>query len=135
MLEITCGPRPLRGRPPRFAFGAAFVGALLLLLCCGGGLDNHELACEEAVSRLVACCPGFDDRGITCVFRASGDGCDSETHYPAISEPQSECIRATSCADLVAHGVCKRAESARAYTVSSSEYDTTYEGTEAKVCP
>jgi hypothetical protein len=81
---------------------------IALTFACGDALKQDELDCEEAVSSLEGCCPGFDAKQIQCISQQS---CDS-SQYPAISEEQSACIRAESCAQLVASGVCQRAQQA-----------------------
>jgi hypothetical protein len=93
----------LRGR-----YGSAVLtaAAVALVFACGDALQQDELDCEEAVSYLEGCCPGFDTRGLSCV----DNGCGG--HNPDISEPQSACIRAEGCHELVASGVCERAQQA-----------------------
>jgi hypothetical protein len=86
--------------------GLLTAGTLALVFACGDALQQDELDCEEAVSYLEGCCPGFDTRGLKCI----DDGCGG--HSPDISEPQSACIRAERCQALVASGVCRRAEQA-----------------------
>jgi hypothetical protein len=51
------------------------------------------------------------------------DGCSG--HIPDISERQSACIRAESCQELVANGVCQHAQQALAGS----------NGTAKEVCP
>src|SRR5258706_11886193 len=100
----ACGSHSAR-HAKRAVSGVVSVAVLLALLCCGG-LDEEELSCEEAVSRLDECCPSFDDRAIDCVYK--GGGCVNK--HPAISGSQSRCIRAMSCGDLASRGVCARAQ-------------------------
>jgi hypothetical protein len=95
----------LRGRYGSAALSAA---AVALVFACGDALQQDELDCEEAVSYLEGCCPGFDTRGLRCV----DDGCGGQV--PDISEQQSACIRAESCQELVANGVCQRVQPAAA---------------------
>jgi hypothetical protein len=84
------------------------AAAVALLFACGDALQQDELDCEEAVSHLEGCCRGFNSSGLRCVDK---QGCDS-SEYPDISEQQSACIRAESCQELVATGVCERAQNA-----------------------
>lgn len=81
--------------------------AVLVLLSCGD-MRQDELDCEEAVSHLASCCPGFDSSAIECFYVS---GCTSN-EYPAISIPQSQCIRGEDCSRLVTTGVCSRAQDA-----------------------
>jgi hypothetical protein len=84
--------------------GLSTAGTLALVFACGDALQQDELDCEEAVSYLEGCCAGSDTRAVRCI----DDGCSG--HHPDISEPQSACIRAESCQELVATGVCQRAQ-------------------------
>jgi hypothetical protein len=63
---------------------------------------EDELECEEAVSRLSHCCPGFDSTRYRCIYTA---GCHSDTQ-PDISVENARCIRRESCAALVTSGAC-----------------------------
>ena len=85
---------------------ALTAAAVALVFACGDALQQDELDCEEAVSYLEGCCPGFDTRALRCV----DDGCGG--NRPDISEAQSACIRAESCQELVGTGVCQRAQQA-----------------------
>lgn len=94
----------MKARRPWAGFAAAlFIGAPL---ACGD-MKQDELDCEEAVAHLQDCCPGFDARRIECLH---SDGCTPER--PAISIPQSQCIRGENCGELVSSGVCGRAQDA-----------------------
>src|SRR5271166_522110 len=92
----------------RRRYGSALItaGSVALVFACGDALQQDELDCEEAVSYLEGCCAGFDTSALRCV----DDGCGG--HLPDISEPQSACIRTESCRELVATGVCERAQTA-----------------------
>ena len=103
----------------RFAILTALT--VLLFLSCGDTLRNDELDCEEAVSHLEHCCPGFDSSGVSCVWQSHG--CDGST--VEIDSAQSQCIRNRSCAELVASGVCDRESQAAADPYARS----------AEVCP
>jgi hypothetical protein len=94
--------------------GTAFVtaGILAVLFACGNPLLQEELDCEEAVSVLDKCCPGFAGSLLQCEYTSDCSG----TTYPAISEDQSACIRGESCDTLRSSGVCDRAQQARSYT-------------------
>jgi hypothetical protein len=95
--------RVLRGR---YGSAVLIAPAVALVFACGDALQQDELDCEEAVSYLEGCCAGFDTRSLRCV----DDGCGGQ--QPDISESQSACIRARSCEELVASGVCQRAQQA-----------------------
>jgi uncharacterized membrane protein len=84
--------------------------AFAVLLACGDELSEGELDCEEAVAYLEGCCPGFSSASMSCVY-GSGPGCSGTS--PDISIPESQCIRATSCSELVESGVCQRVQQPR----------------------
>ena len=108
----------LRGR---YASAVITAGAVALVFACGDALQQDELDCEEAVSHLQDCCRGLATSGVRCVDH---QGCDY-SEYPDISEQQSACIRAESCQELVANGVCQHAQQALAGS----------NGTAKEVCP
>jgi hypothetical protein len=98
--------------------------ALTLLLLVGlfvacTGIREDELACEDAVSYLQECCPGFSASNVDCTY-AQGE-CDVGTVYPEISISQSACVRGESCAELRSTGVCARAIAVPAGTTWSNE--------------
>jgi hypothetical protein len=76
------------------------LGALPMTQC----LRQDEAECEEAVARLVECCPGFDPKAINCEY-VQGD-CAVGVVYPSLSAPDSECILGKSCDALTAQKVC-----------------------------
>jgi hypothetical protein len=82
-------------------------------------LSADELDCEEAVSVLEHCCPGFVGSALSCV--ETQQGCSGGT-TPALSTQDSACIRGESCAELVSTSVCTRAQQARSCT--SGGYDS-----------
>lgn len=119
---------------------------------CGGGddkdVDENQfrtdvLWCEEALSRLTDCCPGFDPVRVECNFYFSHDpGCGKPTTQqiePALSTAESECIRDTGCEVLRSTGVCTRAQEAKSpnLTAHTDEGMTTNTGTTRgpQVCP
>ncbi|MDB4945518.1 MAG: hypothetical protein JWP97_5052 [Labilithrix sp.] len=130
-----------------------FVGSLL---ACRWD-DGHErdddnfradvIACEDALARLVTCCPRFDAKPVRCEYLYESDeGCGSTTTdstAPALDEAESRCVRETGCDELVASGVCERAQAARArethVTTEHADGATTTSGTPAtaheQVCP
>jgi hypothetical protein len=89
----------------RIGRGTVLAGAIALLFACGQALRQDELDCEEAVSYLTRCCPGFAGVGVQCIY---DEGCDTGQE-PEIAEDTSACIRSRSCAELVSSGVCARA--------------------------
>ncbi|HEY3450198.1 MAG TPA: hypothetical protein VGK67_27840 [Myxococcales bacterium] len=91
-----------RRNPVLIAVG---LTALLALTC---GIREDELRCEEAVAHLADCCPGFDPTQIDCYYST---GCG--TIYPVIDIQESRCVSGMKCEDLVAAGVCSRAQAAR----------------------
>lgn len=85
------------------------TAAVVALYACGT-MREDEQYCEEAVSRLVGCCPGFDLTQISCQY---SEGCTgSNDQFPALTIEESECIRDRSCDQLRA-GICARAQMAR----------------------
>jgi hypothetical protein len=104
--------------------------AIAVLFACGAPLRQDELDCEEAVSVLASCCPGFQDSQLQCVYNAAG--C-SGTTYPALTMGDSSCIRSETCATLVSSGVCSRAQSARSYVLGDSSEPNASQP--APVCP
>ena len=99
----------LRNLPFSFVAFAIVVGTF----ACGDGLRQDELDCEEAVSHLDECCPGFQATSrIQCMY--DDQGCGNVTE-PAIPEDVSSCIRNESCEELAtAGGVCDRVTAAQA---------------------
>ncbi len=103
-----------------------------VLFACGDPLRQDELDCEEAVSVLEGCCPGFYGSELQCVYSAP-QTCGPTT-YPALSEDAAACIRGESCSQLVSSGVCARAQAARAYEQGGNT-PSTEDGQPAQVCP
>jgi hypothetical protein len=115
------------------------VGALL---ACGGGttVDDNNFRqdvfyCEEALGVLSSCCPSFAALGIPCQYSYSfapsntgGCGAGTTTEVdPALSLPESECILSTPCDELVANGVCARAQTASAYSNKDTSTGSNFE--------
>jgi hypothetical protein len=124
----------------KLLFGA--MAPLAVGVACGG-IHQDELDCEEAVTRLATCCPGFDSNIVGCESSqtTTTDGCNSTTTttYPALTSGEESCIRSEACGALVASGVCARAQAARQYVVVTTTGDsegTTQDGAgERGVCP
>jgi hypothetical protein len=95
------------------------LGIVALFAC--GHMDQDELDCEEAVSVLKDCCPGFDTSPVQCIHASNGCGAGTS---PALSQDDSACIRAESCGKLVSTGVCARAQAARACTFGGNDPST-----------
>lgn len=79
------------------------------------------IQCEEAVARLQRCCPSFDGSRVLCNYYFSFDKStcgptETRSINPALNLAESRCVIDTSCGDLVANGVCARAQEARTYT-------------------
>ncbi len=86
------------------------IGFVVLALYACGTMREDEQSCEEAVSRLIGCCPGFDANQVSCQY---SEGCTSDSdQFPAITVLDSECIRDRSCEQLRG-GICARAQLAR----------------------
>jgi len=124
----------------KLIFGA--LAPLAVGIACGG-IHQDEIDCEEAVSYLQQCCPGFDANAVGCQSSqtTTNDGCNTTTTtiYPALTPSEESCIRSESCEALVASGVCDRAQAAREYSVVTTAGDsseTTANGAEDPgVCP
>lgn len=113
---------------------AVSVVVCTLLACRFGSYGDSEVddsdmradvvECEDAVSKLQRCCPGFDGEPITCrYYFENNSGCGSSStrrEWPAIDLRESECIRNTDCAAMVDLRICERAQKARLRTFSSS---------------
>lgn len=76
----------------------------LSALVADGGLRQDEIECEEAVSYVQSCCPGFVSGTVACVHD-TGCGVTTDT---ALSISESECILAESCDEIVATGLCAK---------------------------
>jgi hypothetical protein len=96
------------------------VGALL---ACGS-IRQDEFICENAVSHLQECCPGFDPHAIVCSYDQS---CIGGATYPELDATQSDCILGQSCDTLRAYGVCDRASALPDHGLGEA-------GTSAPVC-
>jgi len=110
----------------KLSFGVGF--ALLLTTAMAWGESEKDdnnfqkdvIECEEALARLDKCCPDFDSTRVLCnYFYSFNSGCGSSTEErvsPALSEPESKCIRDTDCETMKAKGVCRRAQEAQTYS-------------------
>jgi hypothetical protein len=94
----------------------SFLAAAILLALATRCLRPDEMYCENAVQRLVDCCPDSMVRQISCEYV---EGCG--VTYPAISEDDARCIAGASCASLMADGVCAAAATAQPRSGSSQE--------------
>jgi hypothetical protein len=102
--------RPRNVTVPLLAIG------LGVALACTNGEDDEQFreevfVCEEAVARLESCCPGFDARSVPCVFyRSTGcSGNQSIVRDPALDTRQADCILDSSCDQIRAADMCRRA--------------------------
>ena len=77
---------------------------------CGGGFDEREIECEEAVSRLLECCPTLDHSRIYCHI----DGCNGATN-PTLTLDDSMCILNQTCGSITSANVCGRVEAHASY--------------------
>ncbi|MBX3228927.1 MAG: hypothetical protein KIT84_41650 [Labilithrix sp.] len=86
--------------------------------------------CEEAIGRLLECCPGFVAGVVHCTYLSeeSTSGCDFSTTVttePAFGVDESLCILGSTCETLRDSGVCARAQVAAPYvSVSRSSIDS-----------
>lgn len=109
-------------------------------------LREDVLFCEDALARLQTCCPGFDPTKVSCLYHdhtTVGCGGSARDHAsPALSLSESQCIRDRACGELVASGVCARAQDATPYTQTSNtnyvegrDPTTTSSSAHPPVCP
>lgn len=83
-------------------------------------LTGEVVSCEEAIGHLEKCCPDFDAvRDGQCVddkYKKTGGGCvyddytSTTTGYrlPEMTLAESQCVRTSSCDELIAKGICDR---------------------------
>ena len=105
----------------------ALLAALVLPLACGL-IPQDELECEQAVSHLAECCPGFQTQRLVC---ATEGGCGSHTS-PSLDIGDSECLNRLDCNELRLGGYCVAAQSAvRKHHSDGESHDTPHPA----VCP
>lgn len=63
---------------------------------------EDELQCEEAAAHISDCC-GSVPAGLACTYQE--DGCAGPA-YPSLNVEQSRCVRALSCGEVRAQGLC-----------------------------
>jgi hypothetical protein len=119
----------------RFGWSTGFTVALVvgLLLACNG-IRNDEFACEDAVSHLQQCCPGFTGSNVSCTYD-SYSGCSSGASFPDFTVDQSACVRSETCALLQSSGVCERALAIVANSGESGGYQDPSSASTVDVCP
>jgi hypothetical protein len=78
------------------------LGALLCSLSVHSGFRRDEVACEEAVARLIECCPerGFN---LSCYH---DNGC-GRGEVPDLELDHSNCIRDLLCTEINQRGLCE----------------------------
>jgi hypothetical protein len=89
---------PVRRGPGLAGAALAAVLAGFVVRCA----NPVELTCENAVQRLVDCCPGFDASALEC--RIPMTLCGGE--HTEIEGREARCIADASCDALVTHGTC-----------------------------
>ncbi len=117
---------PARSRG-RGGIVAIVIGVIVTIGVSCNGFREDEVECEQAVNRLKECCPEFVASQVDCSYREELDCGDHVTgrYYPAFSLEESRCVQSNSCADLVAKGVCTRAQTAKRPTTNSTTSATT----------
>lgn len=142
---MTATPR----RSRRWPVGVLLALGITAMMACYDGEDDREdtyqfrtsvVWCEEALARLVDCCPGFDGSRLECQYFYAFDdkGCGSSTErkiLPVFSTAESRCVRDTSCDALVENGVCARAQNARAPSSDVTIDPSSQESSSSKVVP
>lgn len=113
------------------SFSAILRRSLVVLVFAAplafGGLREDEVKCEEAVARLQTCCPGFEEIAtIRCEYSTI-----CGTTLPALYVPESECILAMECEDIVKSGICERTAHLQSPGTDSEGNSTSHE----EVCP
>jgi hypothetical protein len=104
----------------------------LSTLVADGGLSQVQLDCEEAVSYLQGCCPGFkQDETVAC---QTEQGCDTSTE-PALSISESQCIVALSCSEVVSRGICERVQNLPSPTTGEGGEGGSASTSSSLVCP
>jgi hypothetical protein len=127
---MTPPSRPSRRR----GRGALTITLLVAVLLGCTGIRQDEFVCEDAVSHLQECCPGFQAGNVDCSYDPGG--CESNAIYPEISIAQSACIRGESCNTLRSTGVCGRALAVPAGTTWSDRSESTSASPSfPQVCP
>lgn len=105
-------------RPTRAALVALSFSLTVRVASASSSDDDDNFradvfACEDAVSYLASCCPGFSPGNVRCVHsRHTSSGCDVYTKYvedPAIPPDQAECVLALDCGAVREQGICDRA--------------------------
>jgi hypothetical protein len=91
----------MKSSPWRRGFTVSVVVGMVF--ACGN-IRQDEFICENAVSHLQECCPGFDPTRVACSYDT---GCGVTT-FPELDATQGQCILGDSCQALVANGVCDR---------------------------
>jgi hypothetical protein len=84
---------------------AALVAASLVAASGCDSISREELRCEEAISKVMSCCPGLPASPVVCEYRQS-------TISPFVfTFPAVDCLVGLSCAELQARGTCTWAAS------------------------
>ena len=76
------------------------LAALVFMTAGFDWLEEDDLACEEVVAEIAACCPDVDPERFYCDF---DDGCGGE---PTLTVTEIECIDDMSCSEMEAARVC-----------------------------
>lgn len=119
----------------RWRSGVALALFVVAIVGCPG-IREDELACEDAVSHLQACCPDFTAGNIDCSY-VGGGSCDEIANvYPEIPTSQAACIRGESCDELRSTSVCARAAAApNGATWAGAVYEDDGSTPYPQVCP
>jgi hypothetical protein len=81
------------------------AAVLLLFFSLGFDLDRGELKCEQAAVHLAECCPDVFFRQDSCIQEG---GCARTEDATLVASDESDCLRAESCDEVTARGVCER---------------------------
>jgi hypothetical protein len=79
----------------RLFLSSVLAVVAVLGLTALGGVRRDELACEEAVSHLLECCPDANPEEYQCFYTAPG--CGAAAKYPELTEAQSKAAADTDC--------------------------------------
>jgi hypothetical protein len=83
--------------------GRSHWWALAVAVALAGCADfePEKLRCEEAMAKIMACCPGLPRSPMVCEYQTVTTG-----YFPSFRFPNVECLIDPSCAELAARGVC-----------------------------
>ncbi len=82
------------------ALGMLVAGSAALSGCYD--FEEEKLRCEEAMARVLACCPAVTASPMACEYTNNGNGFPLTVYY----FPKVECLIGLDCAELADRGAC-----------------------------